>query len=69
VKSTVVEPAIVKSVPMKPTSMKSAKSAPVEPGHRVKPAAVKSTASAMETPAPAVWPGIGKIWLAKRGSA
>ena len=61
-----MESTIVKSIPVKPTSVESAKSAPVEPTHRVKPAAVKSTATAVETPAtaPAVWPGIGKIWLA-----
>jgi hypothetical protein len=79
VKSTFVEPAIVKSIPVEPTAVESAKSAPVEPtpveatkaAHRVKPAAMKSTAPAVETPAttPAVRPGVGGIWLAERGSA
>jgi hypothetical protein len=79
VKSTFVEPAIVKSIPVEPTAVESAKSAPVEPtpveatkaAHRVKPAAMKSTAPAVETPAttPAVRPGVGGIWRAERGSA
>jgi hypothetical protein len=84
VKSTFVEPAIVKSIPVEPTAVESAKSAPVESApvestksapveaaHRVKPAAMKSTAPAVETPAttPAVRPGVGGIWLAERGSA
>jgi hypothetical protein len=55
VKSTVVEPAIVKSIPTEST-----KSAPVDPSHRVKTAAVKSTAAAVETPAAAMRAGVGE---------
>jgi hypothetical protein len=70
----------VESAPVKPTAVESTKSAPVEAAHRVKPAAMKSAAPAVETPAtapavetpattPAVRPGVGGIWLAERGSA
>jgi len=55
VKSTGVEAAIVKSIP-------------VESGHRVKSTAMESTA-AVETPAPAMRAGIGEVWLAERGRA
>jgi hypothetical protein len=68
VKSTVVEPAIVKSIPVKPTAVEPAKSTPVDPSHGVKAATVKSTAPAVETPA-AMRAGVGEVWLAKRGSA
>jgi hypothetical protein len=69
VKSTVVEPAIVKSIPVKPTAVEPAKSTPVGPSHGVKAATVKSTAPAVETPAAAMRAGVGEVWLANRGSA
>ena len=70
-RSTEEKPVIVKSTVAEPTPVESIKSAAVKPTHRVKPTAVKSTTRAVETraAAPAVWPGIGKIWLAERGSA
>jgi hypothetical protein len=43
----------------------------VKPAHRVKSAAMKSPAPAVETPATAtaMWPSIGGIWLAERRCA
>jgi len=69
VKSTVVEPAIVKSIRVKPTRVESAKSTPVDPSHPAKSAAVKPTTPAVETPAAAMRAGVGEIWLAERGTA
>jgi len=63
VKSTVVEPAIVKSVrptPVEAAPVKTAKSATVK---TAKSAAVKTAATA------AMRPGIGEIWQTERGSA
>jgi hypothetical protein len=60
-----VEPAIVKSVKsaVEPAAMKAAKSAPV------KPAAVETSAPAVEASSPAMHLSVGEIWLAERGSA
>jgi len=69
VKSTVTEPAIVKSIPVEPTPMeaipvKSTKSAAVQRAHLVKPTAVKTPAAT-----PAMRPGIGELWLTEHASA
>jgi len=65
-KSLAVEAPIVKSISVEPAPVHT-REGTVKSTHSAAVEAAKSTA--VETPAPAMRPGIGEIWLAERGCA